>query len=125
MSDVWDSGEERRAKNHVVVDELPIASKKGMRRIQLELAFMVSVLLAIFGLLLKNSVDIGKLEAMTAGHKTAADNRAEVLTGAVSNLTESDDRIMLQLERILTRQDQNGNRLNHIEAQVDRHIEAQ
>ena len=118
-------GEERRKETHVHIDELPLGSKKGMRRIQIELALMVSVLLAIFAILLKNSVDIAKLDAMTAGHKTADDNRTGALADAVGNLTGSDDRIMLQLERILTQQEQNENRLNHIEDQVDRHIEAQ
>lgn len=113
-------GEERRAEQHVHVDSLPGGFKKSARRMQIELALIVTVLLAIFGILLKNSVDIARLQAVQDQHNMQDDTRAQALANAVSNLTDTDDRVLLQIERLLTHQEDQDRRLDALDRKLDR-----
>jgi hypothetical protein len=119
------NGDERRAEQHVHVDSLPENASKSARRIQFELALTVTILLAIFSVLLKNSIDIATLQTEIHTHNATDDNRTAALAEGISNLTGNDDRILIQIERLLTQQEATSARLEHVESKMDRHIEKQ
>ena len=103
---------------HVIVDELPSRTKKTGLRIQIELALVVTVLLAIFTVLIKNSEDIAELRAHIHDHQEQDDTRTSALAEAVSNLSNTDDRILITLERILTQQEDVERRLDRLDLRV-------
>ena len=116
-------GEERRAETHVHVDSLPNALKKGAKRLQLELALIVTVLLAIFGMLLKNSVDIASLQAHQRDHAQQDDVRTEALADGVGGLSDTDDRILIIIERVLTHQEDQDRRLDLLDQRVHQRLQ--
>jgi hypothetical protein len=112
------SNGERRAEQHVIVDSLPDRTVRSGKRIQFELALVVTVLLAIFGILMKNSVAIADLQAHIEEHQHSDDTRTEALADAVSNLSSTDDRILITIERILTQQEDISRRMDRIDTRV-------
>lgn len=110
--------ERAEQERHIIIDEFPQATQKSSRRIQIELALIVTVLLAIFATLLKNSVDIGRLDAQMADHGTVDETRTQALAEGLSSLSNTDDRILIQLERIMTRQEDHERRLDQMDGRI-------
>lgn len=106
------------SEHHIIVDELPERSQRSARRIQIELALIVTVLLAIFAALMKNAVDIASLQRGMIDHERSDDARTGALTEGVSALSNTDDRILIQLERIMTRQEDHERRLDQMDGRI-------